>query len=178
MHHSLALALTIPMNLRYIHLAQYHETIVSLLFAGGFCYASGNYKFTLDVSKTWDMIQYKVIVVAQLLIILYTRVYLWFPTCVSMFVYFKSEGDFLFAYGGAFVAFIFSLFNVVMVVDAIKAAVKWLPKKLPSSHSTKKYEAPTAVEHECKMERKRRTATGAQMFRNSLTKRDATRMVN
>ena len=140
LHHTLALSLVLPMNTRYIQLEAYHQTVTSLLLAASLCYTAGCYKFTLDVKSSVGFLQYKLIVVFQLLVILYTRLYLWFPAAYSLIKHFKSQNDMLFFGVSCVIGFIFSVFNLLLVVDALGAAVKWLPRTKPIKTEEEEYE--------------------------------------
>lgn len=134
LHHTTALALVIPLNLRYPDRWEYHLLAFSLLMAASVCYLAGCYKFTLDVNgNRVDFFKYKLIVLFQLGVILYTRVYLWFPTSLSLRAYIRDKNDTSFVYGCTVMVTIFSAFNLILVADAVKAAVKWLPRSFPKS---------------------------------------------
>ena len=131
MHHTLALSLVLPMNSKYIQLAPYHQTVASLLLAAAVCYGAGCYKFTLNVKTKSGFAQYKAIVVFQLAVILYTRLYLWFPAAYGMIQTFRKENDAFFLGASLLLGLIFSIFNLLLVADAVGAAVKWLPRPMP-----------------------------------------------
>lgn len=133
MHHTTALALVIPMNLKYPHRYEYHQTAVSLLMAAAICYGAGCYKFAIDIGKKSNFILYKLVVLFQLGIILYSRVYLWFPAARSFRSHLKEEGDTAFFFGASVMITIFSLFNLLLVIDGVKAVVKCIPKKFPKT---------------------------------------------
>lgn len=134
LHHTLALALVIPLNLRYPHRWEYHQLAFSLLMAASVCYLAGCYKFTLDVKGSRvDFFKYKLIVLFQFGVILYTRAYLWFPTSLSLRAYIRDQNDTTFFYGCTVMVAIFSVFNLILVADASKAVVKWLPRSFPES---------------------------------------------
>ena len=133
LHHPLAMIMIIPMNLKYLSMPEYHITCVSLLFAAAVCYSTGSYKFTLDVKTTSGFYQYKVIVIIQLFIVLYTRLYLWFPSIYRMTLHFYAAEDYLYLIVGGLIGAMMSLFNVILVSDAVGAALKWLPKTLPKT---------------------------------------------
>lgn len=135
LHHPLAMLLVVPMNLKYSVLVQYHRIVTSLLLAAGVCFVSGQYKFTLDVSKKSGFIQFKFIVLLQLVTILFTRGLLWFTQMPSALHHFYIVGDTSFLVGGAIGGVLMSLFNVIMILDATTAAVKWLPKPMPTEGS-------------------------------------------
>merc|ERR1712224_166046 len=61
-HHPLSMSLVIPMNLKYSYLPAYHHIASSLLLAAGFCFITGQYKFTLDVTNRSEFLHYKAIV--------------------------------------------------------------------------------------------------------------------
>jgi len=68
--------------------------------AASVCYLAGCYKFTLDVKGSRvDFFKYKLIVLFQLGVILYTRVYLWFPRSLSLRAYIRDKNDTSFFYG-------------------------------------------------------------------------------
>lgn len=134
LHHPLAIALVVPMNLVYPQLRAYHYIISSLLFAAGICFLSGQYKFTLDVTKRNDFYKFKAVVLLQLVTLVFTRGYVWYY--YSWFVvlpYFYSRGDMPFFYGGVGASVLMSLFNLAMLNDSIQAAIKWLPRGPPES---------------------------------------------
>ena len=133
MHHTMAMSLCIPMNLSYPHRYEYHQTAVSLLMAASICYAAGCWKFTLNFEKRRDFILYKAVVILQLVTILYTRFYLWFPTMLSFRAHLVEQKETTFLYGATFMLVIFTLFNLILVADAVKAAVKYLPKPFPKT---------------------------------------------
>ena len=49
MHHSTALSLVLPMNQKYIHRTEYHQTAVSLLMAASLCYGAGKFCHLLQL---------------------------------------------------------------------------------------------------------------------------------
>ena len=149
MHHVLAMSLVIPMNLYYIDLPEYHQTALSLLMASSLCYSLGNYKFSLDVQRSVSALyQYKACVLIQFGIILYTRVYLWFPAMTTILKHFYAQNDMTFFYVGFAIGLIFSIFNMVLLADGCKAALKWLPRSFSSVSSSKK-ETSTASGSTC-----------------------------
>jgi len=137
LHHTTALSLVLPMNLNYVHRFEFHQTTVSLLMAASLCYAAGCYKFSLDIGKKKGFLLYKFIVLLQLGIIFYTRVYLWFPAVISFRAHLKEQNDTAFFYGASVMMSIFSLFNLILVADGFKAAIKCIPKKFPKTQSEK-----------------------------------------
>ena len=133
LHHPMALLMVIPMNLKFPHLAAYHQTAFSLLMAAGICYATGQCKFALDVKTKRGFVKYKIIVVVQSATLLYTRVFLWFPAYFSLLASFREAQEPGFFYGGLVLGGVMSLFNVIVVGDAVRAAIKWLPRAMPHS---------------------------------------------
>ena len=94
LHHTTAIFLVIPLNMHYVHRFEYHQTAVSLLFAGSLSFLAGAYKFTLDVNKKRsEFILYKMIVIVQLAVILYTRIYLWFPSALGLRAHMQEQND-------------------------------------------------------------------------------------
>lgn len=98
---------------------------------------AGCYKFALNIGKKTNFIIYKLVVLLQLAVILYTRVYLWFPSAISLRAHIKDQNDTLFLYGATFMMCIFSLFNLILVADGFKAAIKCVPKPFPKNEAEK-----------------------------------------
>lgn len=132
LHHPLAMGMVIPMIINYPAMRSFHLICISLLLAAGICFTTGAYKFTLDVKSKGGFLQYKAIVLAQLVTILFTRGYVWFVQVYTTLSTFYSTGDTKFFVAGIVAAALMSLFNVVMILDSIDAAVKWLPRPLPT----------------------------------------------
>lgn len=133
LHHSLAMSMIVPLVLYYPSLPSFHYIATSLLLAAGICFTTGSYKFTLDVSNKSGFVQYKVIVIVQLLTILFTRGFVWFTQVYAALAFFYAEGAMKFFYGGCVAAGLMSLFNVIMILDAVGAAAKWIPKPMPQN---------------------------------------------
>ena len=145
LHHSMAFSLLVPMNLYYLHRFEYHQTAVSLLMAAALCTFAGLWKFTLDITKNRiDFFLYKCTVLFQLGVILYTRVYLWFAATSSFRSHLKDQHDMAFWYAACIVTTIFSLFNVLLVVDGLTAALKCIPKKFGETEKERE-EAAVAI---------------------------------
>lgn len=139
MHHTTALFLVLPLNLKYLHRWEYHQTAVSLLLAAALCFFAGLYKFTLNVfGRKKDFYIYKLIVLFQLAVLLYTRLYLWFPTVLGLRAHLKEQNDTAFFYVSTVMITIFSLFNLILVYDGIEAAVKWIPRKFPETKADRR----------------------------------------
>ena len=135
LHHTLSICMVIPMNLKYIHLTPYHISCISLLLAAGACYVTGAYKFSLDVNSasgkkeqrfSSPKIQYSLIVLIQLAVILYTRLYLWFPNAYAMITHFYHNKDYSYLAVGSCAACGISAFNLVLCAESLSAAHKWL----------------------------------------------------
>lgn len=137
LHHTTALSLVLPMNLHYVHRFEYQQTAFSLLMAASLCYGLGCYKFALDIGKKKQFLLYKFLVLLQLAIILYTRVYLWFPAAISLRTHLREQNDTFFFYGASVMIGVFSLFNLILVADGFKAAIKCIPKKFPKTKTEK-----------------------------------------
>ncbi|CAK0892053.1 unnamed protein product, partial [Prorocentrum cordatum] len=135
LHHTLALVTVCPLLLLYPDLASFHAIAMSLLLAGGICFTSGSYKFTLDLTKFPDCCQFKFIVALQATTILYTRGYVWFPQVYSALNKIWADGNLRFFCGGCAAAALMTLFNVLMILDAVGAAAKWLPRSMPKGTS-------------------------------------------
>jgi len=88
-------------------------------------------KFTLDMTKLFEWYQFKSIVLVQAATIVLTRGYVWFFHVYLMLSKFWADGSMNFFYGGCLAATLMSFFNLVMLADAIGAAVKWLPRAMP-----------------------------------------------
>jgi len=77
MHHPLAMAMVIPMNLHYAWLPAYHKICVALLGAAAICFGLGQYKLTLDVTSRSGFTKFKLIVTFAFVVIVYTRAVTW-----------------------------------------------------------------------------------------------------
>ncbi|CAK0827797.1 unnamed protein product, partial [Prorocentrum cordatum] len=122
---------------RVADMPEYHKIACSLLLAAGICFLSGQYKFTLDVKSKREFLQYKAIVLVQFVTIWYTRCLVWFPQLYYALSYFRAQGDTHFLVGGCVAGGLMSLFNVIMLLDATTAALKWLPRPLPDTEGTR-----------------------------------------
>lgn len=142
LHHPLAILMVVPMCAHYPSLPAFHYIACSLLFGAGICYLTGQYKYTLDTSSKAGLIQYKCIVVLQLVTIVLTRGIIWFTQTFSALTTFYDNGDMLLVAGSGAAAGLFSLFNLLMIADAAHAACKWLPKTL---HAAAGPQAPNPV---------------------------------
>lgn len=131
LHHPLAMLMVVPMNLYYPHLEPYHQIVCALLLAAGVCFLSGQYKFTLNTKTLSGFYQFKGIVLLQLVTILFTRGFIWFTRAWACLAYFYRMNDMRFFAGGCICAGLMSMFNVVMIMDSLGAAVKWLPRSKP-----------------------------------------------
>uniref|UniRef100_A0A7S0FQ20 TLC domain-containing protein n=1 Tax=Pyrodinium bahamense TaxID=73915 RepID=A0A7S0FQ20_9DINO len=140
LHHPLAMTMVCPLVLHYPDLASFHIVALALLFAAGICFTTGSYKFTLDVTKAFDWYQFKAIVVLQAVTILYTRGYVWFRHLYIVLCTFWADGSMKFFCGGCVAGTLMSLFNLVMIADAVGAAVKWLPRSMVKEGSDEQSE--------------------------------------
>lgn len=133
LHHSLAMFMIVPLVVTYPSLPAFRNIAISLLLAAGICFTTGSYKFTLDVTSKNGFMQYKAIVLMQLVTILFTRGFVWFSQVYAALVFFYTQGAMMFFYGGCVGAGLMSLFNIIMILDAVGAAAKWLPKPMPQN---------------------------------------------
>lgn len=131
LHHPLAMIMAVPVVLYYPHLRAFHLITCSLLFAAGIGFTAGSYKFTLDVRTPAGLYQYKAIVLLQTVTIFYSRGYVWFAQLYAALSTFSADGSTGFLVGGLVAGAAMSLFNLVVIMDAAQAAIKWLPAPLP-----------------------------------------------
>jgi len=129
-HHTTVLGMTIPMNLHYPSLAAYHRVAFSLLFSAGVCFLVGQYKFTIDGRTERGLACIKKIMAVQFVMNWLARVVVWFPSIVSGLATFRSGNDTAFFYGGLAGVVGMSLYNVVVVMDATQASLKWWRKSV------------------------------------------------
>jgi len=132
LHHPLAIGMVIPLVVHQPEMRSFHLIATALLLAAGICFLTGAYKFTLDVKSKRGFMQYKGIVLLQLVTILFTRGYIWFTQAYVTLSTFRSEGKTNFFIAGCVAASLMSLFNLVMIMDSIDAAKKWLPRPTPT----------------------------------------------
>lgn len=142
MHHTLAMVLMVPMNLKYPFLPEYANIAASSLLAAGICFITGQYKFTLNCQTRGDFYQYKAIVVIQLVTVWVTRGLVWFYSAFNLLVKIFSLGDWTYLGLMCPLCVLFTLFNLVVLADATKAAAKWLPKSAPASVQESQAPAP------------------------------------
>lgn len=130
LHHPLALTTVCPLLLHYPDLAPFHIVAMALLLAAGICFISGSYKFTLDLTKVSDWYQFKVIIALQAIVIVYARGYVWLLHVYIVLNKFWADDKIMLFWGGCAVATLMSLFNVLMIADAVGAAAKWMPRSM------------------------------------------------
>jgi len=138
LHHPLAMAMATPLVLYHPDLRELHVIALALLCAAGICFLTGSYKFTLDTKTRSGALQYKAIVLLQLVTIYFTRGFVWFSQMYSALCKFHAQGDKSFFVGGLVAGFLMSVFNVLMLADAAQAAIKWLPRPLPKAEEAPK----------------------------------------
>jgi len=140
-HHALSIGMFLPMLIVYPDARPFHYISCSLLLAAGIAYGFGCYKFTLDTSEPRGFRVYKVIVMVQFVVIWLTRCYVWFPACYSLLSLVYSDtanpDRMAFFIAGCVVICTMTLFNLVIISDCTIAAVKWLPKKVPTETKEK-----------------------------------------
>lgn len=127
-HHCTVLGMTIPLNVHYPTMVAYHRIAFALLFSAGVCYLSGQYKFTLDGRKADDLRTIKQIMTVQLCMNWVARFFMWFPCVYSTLSTFYEAGDMGFFRGACAGALGMSLYNILVVLDATAAFVKWWGK--------------------------------------------------
>lgn len=145
LHHPLAIGMGIPMLFHCPHLRAFHFIAVSLLLAAGICFTTGSYKFMLDTKTRSGFLQYKAIVLLQLVTIWFTRGFVWFSQVYAALSTFRAEGSTAFFIGGCIAAGLMSLFNLVMMADSLDAAKKWLPRSMPSTEEGQNELAETMI---------------------------------
>merc|ERR1712226_446770 len=105
----------IPMMVHKPQMRAFHFIALALLLAAGICFTTGCYKFTLNTKTKSGFLQYKAIVVIQLVTVWFTRGYVWFTQVYVALTTFRAEGDTSFFIGGCVAAGMMSLFNVLML---------------------------------------------------------------
>jgi len=136
LHHTASMSLTVPMLTCHPEMREFHLIGISLLLAAAICFLTGAYKFTLNTRLRFDMLQYKAIVLVQLVTIWFTRAGVWFTQAFSLISTFYARGETAFFIGAVVAGLLMSVFNIVMLMDATTAARKWLPRPLPVEHHT------------------------------------------
>jgi len=148
LHHPLALCMGVPMTLYYAWLPAFHEVAVSLLLAAAVCFLTGSYKFTLDTKTRSGFLQYKAIVLAQLVTIYLSRGYVWFTRVYTVLCQFHADGATGFFAGGCVCGLLMTLFNLVLISDATSAALKWLPRSMAKAKGLAQPNQATSLENE------------------------------
>ena len=96
------------------------------LFGATLCYGTGQYKMTLDMAKGSELRQIKGICLFQLMVVIITRVWVWFTALYLTMWKLYDDGDTLFISCGVVVGLLFTIFNLALVKDGIQAVVKWV----------------------------------------------------
>ena len=86
-------------------------------------------KMTLDVTKRGELVIFKVLLVIESSIMVYTRGFHWFRSCYRILSEFRRNDDTAFICVGCVAATFMSLFNLMIMPHVIGACVKWLPRK-------------------------------------------------
>lgn len=101
----------------------------------------------------------------QLLTMWLVRGYIWVSQALSAMMVFHGRGDLPFLCLGLVGFVLMTLFNLLMVIDSTKAAVKWLPKQWhKQNHATKL----ACQENELKAKRHAEGFRGVQAARVAL----------
>jgi hypothetical protein len=130
LHHSTVVSMAIPMNLKYIHLPQYHWIAFSLLGSAGVCYTAGHYKFTVDAKTPDGLATCKKIVLLQVVMNFLSRLFIYFPAAFYALKTFRRNKDYAFLFGGALGMLGMGLYNLAVLGDAAATGQKWFGKSL------------------------------------------------
>jgi len=129
-HHAAVLSVTMPMNMKYVHMVQYQQIAFSLLASAGVCYLAGQYKLTLDARTPAGLAMIKKIMMVQFTMNWLTRIFIWCPAVYSTLTTFHASGDTAYFYGACMSASTMSIYNLLVVMDATAALFKWLPRTI------------------------------------------------
>lgn len=127
----MAMILVVPMNLKYNDFQSYACIVASLLLAAGICFLTCQYKFTLNCNTRCDFYQYKVTVVIQFLTV-------WFSRCSAYNLLMRVYNLKDWIHFGIMcpLCFPFTLVDIVVLLDATQAAMKRLPRQLPTQEGS------------------------------------------
>jgi len=132
-HHSLSILLLLPLLRTYYEAWQFSWLVTALLLAAGIATFTGAYKFTLNTNEPGDFKRYKAVVVLQFVVIWVTRCLMWFPVSISFLMFLNEKGDTVVFWVGCVAVGLFSIFNLAMLNDCTLAAIKWLPRPVPTT---------------------------------------------
>ena len=128
LHHSVGLALVVPMNAsRYHSSALYHEGVFMLQLAAAIAGLMQQYGFSLDVSTRGGLLRMKVSVCLVFTVVAWTRVVRYAWVLSGLLAEFEATGAFALWRVCLTVAILMGLFNVIILLDCAAKLAKFLP---------------------------------------------------
>lgn len=127
LHHVMGLSMVVPMCVFDGGSPYFIETVFMLQLAAGVGLVLQQFGFLLDVKEASDLFWMKVYVTISVTVMVYARAIRFGMigySVVGYYLYFENYGM---LFGSLFAAFFMGLFNFLMVGDAIKKAIKYLP---------------------------------------------------
>ena len=132
-HHTCAQCLVIPNNIHYRDNVHYAEGVFLLQGAAFGAFFLQQYGYTLDIKRRAGLLQMKLIVTVTMLIMVWSRLvrygWLWY-LLISLY---HADGSVVFKLALPPVV-LMSLFNVLILLDAVAKFAKFLPMRLDHAH--------------------------------------------
>jgi len=132
-HHAMGTLLVVPMNTYFHENSYYHELVFLLQAAAVGAMGMQQVGYTLDISKTRDLIIMKICVCTTAVIMLWSRLFrYWYVVyCLLNFLWTETAGSKMF-YGALVVSVLMGLLNLIFVGDAIGKFTKFMTKSTPA----------------------------------------------
>mmetsp|Transcript_1579 Transcript_1579/g.1860 ORF Transcript_1579/g.1860 Transcript_1579/m.1860 type:complete len:308 (+) Transcript_1579:145-1068(+) len=142
LHHVVGILLVLPLNVYFGNSKLYHEGIFLLQGAAGVAICCQCYGFTLNLKKDSDLTQIKLISTFVLTVMIYSRFYRFGALGIEVYYILKSKYElehlipfYLLAMGAM------SLFNLLLIVDAVSKFSKYCLRRIDSIDEGKKVKA-------------------------------------
>jgi hypothetical protein len=133
LHHAMGTLLVVPMNTYFHDSPEYHELVFLLQAAAVGALGLQQYGFTLDISKTKDLIMMKITVSLTLVIMLWSRLFRYWYVVYRLLSMLQTEAPGSKIYYGAFmVSVMMGMLNVLMLLDAVGKFTKFIVKSTPA----------------------------------------------
>lgn len=133
LHHAMGTLLVVPMNTYFRENSYYHELVFLLQAAALGAAGLQQYGYTLDISKTRDLVIMKISVCTTLVVMLWSRLFrYWYVVyCLLSVLWIETAGSKMF-YGALTVSVMMGLLNLIFVGDAIGKFTKFMTKSTPA----------------------------------------------
>jgi len=132
-HHAMGTLLVVPMNTYYHDAPEYHELVFLLQAAAVGAMGLQQYGYTLDISKTKDLVMMKVSVCLTAAIMFWSRLFRYWYVVYCLLSMLRTEAPGSKMYYGAFmVSVMMGLLNMLFISDAMGKFTKFMIKSTPA----------------------------------------------